>query len=56
MFNSRGIPVDATGAPTAVDALYLTDGTAVYGVTVSATSAIVLWRTLPATSPSWSQQ
>ena len=34
VFNSRGVPVDGSGAPTAVNALYLTDGTAVYAVTV----------------------
>jgi prepilin-type N-terminal cleavage/methylation domain-containing protein len=53
VFNSRGTPVDATGAPTGVDALYVTDGTSVYGVTVSATGMIRLWRTKPAATPSW---
>ncbi len=56
MFNSRGIPIDATGAPTGIYALYLTDGSAVYGVTVSATSAIRLWRTQPTVIPTWVQQ
>ena len=45
VFNSRGIPVDSTGAPTANDALYLTDTTSVYGVTVAATGSFRLWRT-----------
>ena len=31
IFNSRGVPVDSSGAPTAADAIYITDGTAVYG-------------------------
>ena len=59
LFNSRGIPVDAAGAPpavgapTAADALYLTDGTAVYAVTLSATGMIKLWRTLPNATPTW---
>lgn len=53
VFNSRGIPVDATGAPTASGALYITDNTAVYGVTISATGLIRLWRTKPAASPTW---
>ena len=54
LFNSRGIPVDPAGAPPAVgaptgnDAMYLTDGTAVYGETISATGLIKLWRTNPA--------
>ena len=53
MFNSRGVPIDSTFAPTAVDALYLTDGTAVYGVTIAATGMIRTWRTAPEASPSW---
>lgn len=56
VFNSRGIPVDATGAPTSLNALYLTDGTAVYGVTISATGMIRLWRTPPGATPSWTLQ
>jgi Tfp pilus assembly protein FimT len=60
VFNSRGIPVvdaaSSTGAPTANQALYLTDGTAVYGVTASATGSIRLWRTLPTATPAWTQQ
>jgi len=59
LFNSRGIPVDPAGAPPAVGAptgnyaLYLTDGTAVYGVTLWATGLIKLWRTNPTATPSW---
>jgi len=57
VFNSRGIPVvDAaatTGAPTANQALYLTDGTAVYGITVAATGVIKLSRTQPVAAPTW---
>jgi type II secretory pathway pseudopilin PulG len=43
VFNSRGIPVDSTGAPTANDALYVTDGNTVYAMTVSATGLLQLW-------------
>ena len=57
VFNSRGIPVTdvvgGTGGPTNVHAIYLTDGTAVFGVTVSATSVIQLWRTFPLATPNW---
>lgn len=53
LFNSRGIPVDATGAPTASDALYLTNGEAVNAVTLSAAGLIKLWRTNPTATPSW---
>ncbi len=56
VFNSRGIPIDSTGAPTANDALYVTDGSNVYGVTISATSAIKLWKTAAQATPSWVQQ
>jgi prepilin-type N-terminal cleavage/methylation domain-containing protein len=56
VFNSRGIPIDTTGAPTGNYALYMTDGTAVYGLTVSATSSIKLWRTPPNAVPTWIQQ
>lgn len=44
VFNSRGIPVDSTGTPTAKDAIYITDGTSVYGLTVSPTGLIQEWR------------
>ena len=37
IFNSRGIPIDSNGSPIGSNALYLTDGTAVYGATLSAT-------------------
>lgn len=59
LFNSRGIPVAPSGAPpnvgapTGDDALYVTDGTAVYGVTLSATGQIRLWRTNPTATPAW---
>jgi prepilin-type N-terminal cleavage/methylation domain-containing protein len=55
LFNSRGIPVDTTGAPTGAGALYITDGRAVYGVTVSATGNILTWRS-PVGTASWIQQ
>ncbi len=54
IFNSRGVPVDPVNFnPTADDALYLTDGTAVYAVTVAATGMIRVWRTQPVSTPSW---
>ena len=53
MFNSRGVPIDSTFAPTGNDALYVTDGTMVYGVTVAATGMLRLWRTLPVATPEW---
>jgi hypothetical protein len=65
VFNSRGIPINCTSivldqgcspaAPTADDAFYLTDGTAVYGVTVAASGMIQMWRSAPSTV-SWVKQ
>jgi len=44
MFNSRGVPVDAAGAPIPADAIYVSDGITVFGVTVSTGGLIQLWR------------
>jgi prepilin-type N-terminal cleavage/methylation domain-containing protein len=44
VFNSRGIPIDSTLAPTPNGAFYVTDGVAVCGVTVSAMGLIQTWR------------
>jgi prepilin-type N-terminal cleavage/methylation domain-containing protein len=55
MFNSRGIPVDSTGAATGANAVYLTDGTAVYATTVAATGLTQLWWT-PNNVISWVRQ
>jgi prepilin-type N-terminal cleavage/methylation domain-containing protein len=52
-FNSRGVPVDVTGAPVATGGLYITDNVAVYGVTAAATGMIRLWRVFPHTSTDW---
>jgi prepilin-type N-terminal cleavage/methylation domain-containing protein len=56
IFNSRGLPVDATGSPYGNDAVYVTDGSAVYGITVAATGFIRLWRNNYASTPSWTLQ
>jgi prepilin-type N-terminal cleavage/methylation domain-containing protein len=54
MFNSRGIPVvDVTYTPTADDAIYLTDGTSIYGITVAATGMVRTWNAPPAADPDW---
>jgi hypothetical protein len=44
VFNSRGIPIDSTSSPTGTDAIYVTDGVSVYGVTIAATGSILTWR------------
>jgi prepilin-type N-terminal cleavage/methylation domain-containing protein len=56
VFNSRGIPVDGTGSPTALDAIYVTDGTAVYGITVAATGFIRTWQSHYTATPTWTLQ
>jgi prepilin-type N-terminal cleavage/methylation domain-containing protein len=61
VFNSRGIPIAAdvpgtTYTPTGDSALYLTDGSSVYAVTVASTGMIRLWQTLPTATPSWNRQ
>jgi Tfp pilus assembly protein FimT len=55
IFNSRGIPVDNTGAPTGAGALYVTDGGSVYSITISATGSILTWQS-PQSTASWLQQ
>jgi prepilin-type N-terminal cleavage/methylation domain-containing protein len=56
IFNSRGIPVDGTGSPTGLDAVYVTDGSAVYGITVAATGFIRTWQSHYASTPTWTLQ
>jgi Tfp pilus assembly protein FimT len=64
VFNSRGVPItpkttgppDGTEPPIATNGVYLTDGTAVYAATVSASGLIRLWSTKPTGTPSWTQQ
>jgi len=53
VFNSRGVPVDSTGAPTGNGALYISDGAAAQGVTVGATGLIRRWRRDLTGSSSW---
>jgi prepilin-type N-terminal cleavage/methylation domain-containing protein len=57
IFNSRGIPVDGTtGSPTGLDAVYVTDGSAVYGITVAATGFIRTWQSHYTSTPTWTLQ
>lgn len=51
-FNSRGIPLDNNGAPWGAQALYVTDGQNVYGVTASVAGLIQTWSS-PASSTAW---
>jgi prepilin-type N-terminal cleavage/methylation domain-containing protein len=56
VFNSRGIPVDATNAPTNADAFYVSDGSIVGAVTVSATGLISVWSTKSQATPIWAHK
>jgi prepilin-type N-terminal cleavage/methylation domain-containing protein len=58
VFNSRGVPIDGSpaAAPTALDAVYLTDGRAVNAVTVSATGMTRVWSAPPVSTPLWVRQ
>lgn len=54
VFNSRGTPVDAFGAPTSQEALYSTDGTFVYAATVLTSGMVQMWRS-SAEEETWSR-
>jgi prepilin-type N-terminal cleavage/methylation domain-containing protein len=56
VFNSRGLPIDSTGSPTGLDAIYITDGGAVYGITVAATGFIRTWQSHSTATPTWTLQ
>jgi Tfp pilus assembly protein FimT len=55
IFNSRGIPITSGAAPTPNDAIYVTDGRSVTGVTVSGTGLTRIWRT-EASAANWNQR
>ena len=55
MFNSRGIPIDKDNSPLGGNAFYLTDGTGVRAVTVTATPLIRRWWS-SAAKPNWVRQ
>lgn len=56
IFNSRGIPADVAGNPIGSYALYVTDGIAIYGVTVAATGFTRMWRANSSAAPEWARQ
>ena len=55
IFNSRGVPVDSIGNPI-VDTVYVTDGSVVYGIAVSASGMIRSWKTPAYSTAAWVQQ
>jgi prepilin-type N-terminal cleavage/methylation domain-containing protein len=58
IFNSRGIPISdiINGSPYAAGAVYVTDGTSIYGITVAATGFIKTWQANYAAGASWTTQ
>jgi len=55
IFNSRGIPVTSANVVTPSDAVYVTDGRTVTGVTVSGTGLTKIWRS-GVSSATWLQR
>jgi prepilin-type N-terminal cleavage/methylation domain-containing protein len=55
VFNSRGIPINDSGDPMGGNALYISDGTAVYGTTITATPLVRQWWA-NATTGAWVKQ
>jgi prepilin-type N-terminal cleavage/methylation domain-containing protein len=53
LFNSRGTPIDNLGASIGSNAIYVTNGQSVYGVTVSATGMVRMWQTGSKATPTW---
>jgi len=47
IFNSRGVPIDSTGVPTPAAVIYMNGPTAVYGIVISSTSQLAMWRISP---------
>jgi Tfp pilus assembly protein FimT len=58
IFNSRGIPISniSTGSPTGDHAVYINDGTSVYGITIAATGFIRTWQANYNASATWTLQ
>jgi len=57
MFNSRGVPIDSAGVLTGGNAVYITNGTSVYAITVTATPLIRLWwAPTSGTAATWVEQ
>ena len=56
IFNSRGIPIDDTGSPNGLNAIYVNDGIGIYGITIAATGFIRTWQSNYQTAPTWTLQ
>jgi prepilin-type N-terminal cleavage/methylation domain-containing protein len=56
LFNSRGIPVSAAGAPVTTQVVYLRGPVGVFAVVVGATGRQQVWRTTLTSAGTWKQQ
>lgn len=56
IFNSRGLPVSAAGAPMTAQVLYMRGPTGVFAIVVGATGQLRVWRTTPTANGTWQQQ
>jgi prepilin-type N-terminal cleavage/methylation domain-containing protein len=56
IFNSRGLPVSSSGAPTTTQVLYLRGPTGVFAIVLGATGQLQVWRTTSTSNGAWRQQ
>jgi len=56
IFNSRGLPVSAAGAPITAQVVYMRGPTGVFGIVVGATGQMQVWRTTATANGTWQQQ
>jgi len=56
IFNSRGLPVSSSGAPTTTQVLYMRGPTGVFAIVLGATGQLQVWRTTLTANGGWRQQ
>lgn len=55
-FNSRGLSISSAGVPTTTQVVYLRGATGVFGIVISATGRLEVWRTTLTATGTWHQQ
>lgn len=56
IFNSRGLPISAAGAPITTQVVYMRGPTGVFAIVVGATGQMQVWRTTLTANGAWRQQ
>lgn len=56
IFNSRGLPISSSGAPTTTQVLYMRGPTGVFAIVLGATGQLQVWRTTLTPNGGWRQQ